>query len=271
MSPRQLEQPFGDEPCEEVPLPAAPLARVLAQLRFEPLSALNSPTISSRFAEELSEKYPYLDKAAEINMLIEGGKISPQTSTTPVWRLSSADRTVTISLSNGFLSIETTEYHGRSDFCDELLQAADVLKRLARVPAYVRVGFRYTNRIINPDIIAHLPDLVRPEILGISSVRLGPDASLQHSLSQAAFNLSDGEGFLAQWGEMPPSSTFDPSVLPISDRSWILDLDSFYQNPRINSDLANLSETINRLSDRAYRFFRWAVTPKFLVEFGGSE
>ncbi|MFJ2632745.1 TIGR04255 family protein [Streptomyces sp. NPDC087422] len=270
MSPRQLEHPFGDEPCEEVPLASAPLARVLAQLRFEPLSALNSSNVNSKFAEELSEKYPYLDKASEISMLIEGGKVSPQTSETPVWQLSSASRDVTISLSNGSLTIETTKYRGRSEFCEDLLRAADALKRLARVPAYTRVGFRYTNRVVDCDLIARLPDLVRSEILGISAVALGERASLQHSLSQALFNLQDGNGLLVQWGQMPQNSTFDPSLLPIGEKSWILDLDSFYQNSQIISDVSSLSETINGLSERAYRFFRWAVTPTFLTEFGGS-
>ncbi|MEU6311798.1 TIGR04255 family protein [Streptomyces sp. NPDC047014] len=269
MTSSQLPTPFGDEPCKDKHLTRAPLARVLAQLRFEPLSALGSPNVTSEFAARLSKKYPYLETGSEFNLLIGSGQVSPQSSQNPVWRFRSPDRLTTVSLTNGSLALETTQYAGRTDFCKDLAQIADVLKNVAYVPAYTRVGYRYTNRISESNDLGILSELVRPEILGISAAGLDGNAHLVHSLSQAAFDLANGDGFLAQWGEMPANGTFDPSLDLLPGRSWILDLDAFQQGVSIGSDPEEIRVQSERLSKRAYRFFRWAVTPRFLIRFGG--
>ncbi|MFE7538733.1 TIGR04255 family protein [Streptomyces rhizosphaericola] len=270
MTRSQLQAPFGDEPCEDVPLPVAPLVRVLAQLRFDPLAVLDSPNSASLFAAEIGKDYPYLEKGAEFNMLITPGQVSPQMGQNAVWRFRSPDRKTVVSLSNGSLALETSVYGGRTEFCSALSSISAALKKVAYVPAYTRIGYRYTNRVVDQKALAKLPSLIRPEILGISGVQLDGRADLQHSLAQASFKIDASRGLLAQWGEMPPGGTFDPSLSSFEQRSWVLDLDSFYQSSEVSSDPEEVRRRAEMLSDSAYRFFRWAVTDDFLLHFGGK-
>ncbi|MFJ4988153.1 TIGR04255 family protein [Streptomyces sp. NPDC088732] len=270
MIPRQLETPFGDDPCEDVPLPKAPLVRVLAQLRFEPLASLDSPNAASLFAAEIGQSYPYLEKGAEFNMLIGPGQASPQMGQTPVWRFRSPDRTTTVSLSNGSLAVETTAYDGSTQFCGALSELAAALKRVAFIPAYNRLGYRYTNRVTDRSFLQRLPEFVRPEILGVSGLNLGRKVKLQHSLAQAAYSIDGPAGLLAQWGELPPGGIYDPTLPPVDESSWVLDLDAYYQSPEVSSDPEQVFAMAESLSASGYRFFRWAVTNEFLRQFGGA-
>ncbi|ASY34027.1 MULTISPECIES: TIGR04255 family protein [unclassified Streptomyces] len=270
MTRRQLQTPFGDEPCEDVSLSTAPLVRVLAQLRFDPLAVLDSPNAASLFAAEIGKEYPYLEKGAEFNMLIAPGQVSPQMGQNSVWRFRSPDRKTIVSLSNGSLALETSTYRGRTNFCSAISSIAEALKKVAFVPAYTRIGYRYTNRVVDREAVNKLSSLVRSEILGVSGIALAGGAELQHSLAQASFSIDANRGLLAQWGEMPPGGTFDPSLPPSGERSWVLDLDCFYQSSEVSSDPQEVERCAETLSDSAYRFFRWAVTDEFLAHFGGK-
>lgn len=270
MQPDDVERLFGDPPPEELTLPKAPLVRVLSQLRFESLAVIDSPNRVEAFTDALSEFYPYLDKTAEINMIVGQGQVSSQTTPTPVWRLRSPDKQSVVSLSNGSLSLETTNYHDRSAFCDELVRLAAVFEETIHVPSYTRIGLRYTNRIADSVFIDELPRMVRDEVLGVSVVNLGKDVSLRHALAQAVFGISDEGGLLAQWGILPPGGTIDPTLTPEPSRSWIMDIDAFHEQQEIPPTEEDIRATVIALASRAYTFFRWAVTPDFLTYFGGD-
>ncbi|WP_327722601.1 TIGR04255 family protein [Streptomyces sp. NBC_00490] len=267
---RQLRTPFGDEPCEDVPLSEAPLARVLAQLRFEPLAALESSNTATLFGAEIGSKYPYIEKASQFNMLISPGQVSPQVGQNPVWRFRSPDKKTVVSLANGSISLETTAYPGRTSFCADLSDLAAALKKVAFVPAYDRIGYRYTNRVTGDEVLEGLPGLIRSEILGVSGSTFGGSAKLQHCLAQASFLVDENHGLLAQWGEMPPGGTFDPTLSAVQEHSWILDLDSYFQSAAVSSEPEDVKLYAERLSTSAYRFFRWVVTDEFLARYGGD-
>jgi len=267
MATTQLQEPFGDEPFEEVELKRAPLARVLAQLRFEQLSALQSSRAFEHFSSSLGEAYPYVEHSSEAAMILSGGQVVQQPTATPVLRLKSPEKTDVINLSNGSLSFETTSYRGHGDFCEKLKRAANALCEATKIPAYVRLGVRFTNRISSPDILQNLNLYIRPEILGVSGVKLGGGAEIQHTLSQASFRTGEGAGLLAQWGEMPPNGTFDPTLPALAVKSWVLDFDAFLQGEQLSSDPDNVLAGAESLAAQVYRFFRWAVTPEFIEEF----
>ncbi|MEU2163311.1 TIGR04255 family protein [Streptomyces sp. NPDC019208] len=267
MGAHQLKQPFGDEPYDEVRLPAAPLVRVLSQLRFERLSVLDSPNAARDYAATLSESYPYLDTSAELNMVIGGGQVMPQATHQPVWRLRSANKSKTVTLTNGSLALETTSYEGREEFCKELHRIAEALQGVVKIPSINRVGVRYTNQLTG-DPLAELSEYFRPEIAGISATSLGK-AKLQHCLTQASFSESASDGLVAQWGEMPPNSGFDPALPVLNNRSYVLDLDAYHQEAAMDASPIAIQSEALKLAERAYRFLRWAVTERFLRQYGG--
>lgn len=269
MGGQQLEQPFGDEPFEDVPLTSAPLARVLTQLRFEQLTALNGTSAADSFAAELADEYPFFERQAQVNVVLAEGQIMPQQASVPVWRLRSTDKATTVTLKNGSLTLETTRYKGRTRFCADVSRVAAALQDAARIPNYTRIGLRYTNQISDPDLLERLPELVRRQFTEFT--RPGSNAvSVQHSLMQVVFAVADDASLLVQVGDMPPNSTYDPTLPMLPVRSWALDLDSFCQRDAIDADPASIANEMNILGERAYRYFRWAVTPAFLKEFGGS-
>lgn len=269
MGGQQLGQPFGDEPFEDVPLASAPLARVLSQLRFDQLGAFASVTAADEFATELADSYPYFERHSQVNIVLTEGQITPQQAPVPVWRLRSADKNTTVTLSNGSLTVETSRYEGRTRFCEELTRVAAALQKIARVPNYTRLGIRYTNQISDPALLGRLPEFVRPELF--SFTQSGTSAvGVQHSLMQVVFSITNDSSLLVQVGDMPPNSGYDPTLPILPQRSWALDLDSFCQREAINPDPVSIASEANVLGERAYRYFRWAVTPTFLDAFGGS-
>ena len=72
-----------------------------------------------------------------------------------------------------------------------------------------------------------------------------------------------------QWGLLPPGTAIDPTLPALSDRSWMLDLDSFVEQ-RSQFDADAIASTVVELAGNAYRYFRWVVTEKFLAAFGGE-
>ncbi|WP_330452594.1 MULTISPECIES: TIGR04255 family protein [unclassified Streptomyces] len=270
MGAQQLSQPFGDEPYDEVRLPGAPLVRVLSQLRFERLSVLDGPNAAGTFASALSDSYPYLDTSAELNVVIGGGQVMqmPQPTSQTVWRLRSADKTRTVTLTNGSLSLETASYEGRDKFCMELHRVTEALQNVVRVPAINRIGVRYTNQVTGPPL-ENLAKYFRQEVTGISTVPLGK-AELQHCLTQASFITGEGTGLVSQWGMMPSNSGFDPALPVLAEPSYVLDLDAYRQASAIDANPSRIQSTALTLAEHAYRYLRWAVTVEFLRQYGGD-
>jgi hypothetical protein len=69
-------------------------------------------------------------------------------------------------------------------------------------------------------------------------------------------------------GILPPAVTFDPAIEAAEARSWVLDLDA-YSIDQMAFDPHDLAGLATRLTERVYRFFRWAVEDEFLVIHGG--
>ncbi|MFC9002707.1 TIGR04255 family protein [Streptomyces microflavus] len=271
MGAHQLKQPFSDEPYDEVRLPSAPLVRVLCQLKFERMSVLDSPVAARDFAAALSSSYPYLDTSTEINMLIGGGQVMPQSTHQPVWRLRSGDKSKTATLTNGSLALETSSYEGREAFCEELHRVVEVLQAVVKIPTLSRIGVRYTNQVTGAPL-AELSEYFRQEISGMSTASLGR-AEMLHCLSQASFAEGAGAaggGFVAQWGMMPPNGGFDPTLPVLAERSFVLDLDAFREGVGIEANPSVVRSEALALAERAYRFLRWAVTTRFLRQYGGD-
>ena len=75
---------------------------------------------------------------------------------------------------------------------------------------------------------------------------------------------------MARWGLVPAGATVDPGgVDPIQQPSWLLDLDGFMAKPQ-ELDIDSVVQQAERLAERIYSVFRWAVTDEFLKHYGGK-
>jgi uncharacterized protein (TIGR04255 family) len=184
-----------------------------------------------------------------------------------IFQLRSADEVWRISLSETFVTLETSSYTSREDFCGRLVTILAALEKVAEIPFVTRVGFRYINRVDNPDDFSRLSELVERAVLGGAAVPLGDRARMVHTLSEAVYEVGD-VSLLVRWGQLPPGATIDPSVEASANPSWILDLDAFRES-RLEFEPSPLGDHARTLSAVAYRFFRWATTGEFLRRFGG--
>jgi uncharacterized protein (TIGR04255 family) len=131
-----------------------------------------------------------------------------------------------------------------------------------------RVGVRYIDRVTGEQL-ARLPELVRPEVLGIEGVSTDGAAEVVHTLADALFRLDDTSELRSRWGLLPKGATYDPGIEPAGEQSWVLDLDHYTAKPE-DFDLGAINERVATFCDRIYRFFLWSVTDEFLDAFGAE-
>lgn len=257
----------------DVPLVNPPIARVIGQLRFGTLSVLQAGDQAAQsFIGTLADRYPYSEQTADTVFQFSIGQPIQQSSFGRVWRLRSADQRTAVALTDGSLALETTDYHGREAFCAELMTLATALVSATRVPAFTRLGVRYTNRLTGFSA-DRLQNMINSELLGVVGAVDGKEAQMVHSLSQSLFAFEPGsQRLLAQWGSLPAGASIDPTLAPIAEPSWLLDMDAFVEYPDANAALLldEVGKTAEACAERAHTFFRWAVTEDYLREFGAN-
>ncbi len=261
----EIRDPVTLAPIEEIVLSTAPLIRVIAQVRFPLVVAIEQRDFIAPFQEAIRADYPQLRQEQTQALVLGPGGLSPADKER-VWRFSDISGHWRVTLAPTFLALETTSYTTRLEFFDRLRRVLDVLERRVEPKVVDRIGIRYVDRI-SGEPMGRIADLVRPEVRGITGTIA--EQHLQHSLTESLFVLEESR-LLARWGRIPPGVTVDPNAIePIGEASWVLDLDMFSAEPMpfSASGVARVGEEFAR---RIYTFFRWAVTDEFLRVFGGN-
>ena len=273
----EVAGPFSDEHIDDVRLTDAPLALVLAQIRFPgAMSSLQftSDTVIAGLAGPLAGiGYPLLEEGHQFMLQITPDGVTQQPSG-KLWKFRSGDQCWQVTLTPEFVTLDTSAYTDREEFITRLRRVVEVLGAAVQPPGVTRVGFRYVNQVKGLST-TELHSIVRDELLGGLAVPEG-DAHLVGGVSEATFSFDPTEaagavtdGLQARWGKVPPGTVMDLSMQPTSEATWVLDIDSFRQlNLAFDGD--RVIEQVRELSVRAYRFFRWATTPDFLTRFGGQ-
>lgn len=249
----------------EVPLSKAPLVRVICQVRFPLIVAVEQRDTIAPFQEAIRGTYPVLREERTQAVLVGPTGIGQAAPNQIVWRFHDIDAVWRVSLAPDFVALETTRYTSRAEFLDRLRQVLDVLEEHVQPKLIDRLGVRYVDRVAGPEVL-DLPRLVRAEVCGIAGTAAA--AHLQHSITESMFVI-DHEQLLARWGKLPPQATIDPTIEPINEPSWILDLDMF-STERAPFDVDRVLAATTGYCERIYGVFRWAVTDEFLRRFGGN-
>lgn len=250
-------------PPSEVPLKAAPLIRVIAQVRFPLIMAVERRDFVAPFQEAIRDSYPVL--RPEQTQAVAYGVGLPQTvQSSTVWRFQDIEARWRSSLAPDFIALETSAYTSRTEFFDRFGQLLSAVESHLQPRMTERLGVRYVDRL-GGDALRQIGRLVRPEVLGLSA---SPAAEhVIHSLSETRFSAGNAN-LLARWGRLPAGVTTDPTLEPANEASWILDLDMFTLAPK-PFDVADSLQTSRQFAERIYTVFRWAVTDEFLRHFGG--
>ena len=257
--------PLVSPPPAEVPLKDTPLVRVIAQVRFPEVLSIEQRDVVAPFQAALRATYPVLRQEQVQNLLLTEAGFAPAKSQV-AWRFSDTEGHWRVSLTPGFLAIETTKYASRADFVERLRTVVTQLEEHFSPPLIDRIGVRYIDRITGA-AVDEIKELVRPEVRGINGTLAEAHAS--HAMSESLFKLPKAQ-LLARWGLLPAGATVDPGALePVAERSWILDLDMFsLTSSKFSVD--RVATDVEEFAARIYTVFRWAVTDAFLKRYGGK-
>jgi uncharacterized protein (TIGR04255 family) len=259
--------PLNEPPPVEIPLPNAPLVRVIAQVRFPIIASIEKHDFIAPFQEALRDTYPVLrfERAGALQIGPQGIASSPSQGS---WRFNDLDEQWRVSLAPDFIALETTSYSSRNDFLERLQGALAPLSEHIGPKLVDRLGVRYIDRVLG-EAIEDIAKLVRAEIVGVLAEPM--KAYVQHALSESLFTVPGTNAQLrARWGQIPPQGTVDPAAIePVTTPSWILDLDMFSVTP-LQFDTEALVAEARTYAERIYTFFRWAVTKEFLRRYGGN-
>jgi len=251
---------FGDYPVE-IPLAKAPLARVVAQVRFPEILSVQDRSFVAPFQELIRKEYP-IARNDVINTFV----IGPQRMvSSTVWRYLDTTQSWRVSMSDTFLSLETTKYTSRKDFIERFGFLLTALAKTISPSHCARVGIRYVDQVSLPDGES-MKDMLRPEMAGVRDVV----GATNHLLSEFEAETKEG-GVVVRWGHMPADGTHDPDIMPaISTASWFLDVDSykFDESEMFPFEPEKISEVVFGLASRAYTIFLWSVNETFLVKYG---
>jgi uncharacterized protein (TIGR04255 family) len=260
-----LPPPLSGPPPAEVPLPRAPLARVIAQIRFPMQLAVADSAKVAPLQDALRSAYPIL-QAEQVRHIVMPPGDAPDIKADRILRFSDSARSWRVSLSTGFVALETTAYASRRDFLDRLRAVTAAVEEVLAPPEAQRIGLRYIDRLTG-SAVDRIDELIRPEVLGIFRSEIGPRA--QQLLGEALWPIEEGT-IRARWGSLPPGATIDAEAIePINEASWILDLDAWHPGPRPfrTDELMHVTELFAR---RVYSTFRWIVTDEFLRFYEGE-
>ncbi|HEY4226346.1 MAG TPA: TIGR04255 family protein [Pseudolysinimonas sp.] len=266
-------EPFGDSPLPDLKLDEAPLLRALVQVRFARSTGLyvDGPVIR-RIADELAETFPVFDVTNDVSLNLSSSGIAPTPAQTPRWQFADAPGTTNVWLTPFFVTLETSAYDSRDSLFGKLSAVLESVLANVR-PAFIeRVGVRYTNRIDAPEILAELSQLFRQEMLPAQPL-LGSHgyAAMQSWRESFFYNAENRRSLGVRWGSLPAEATNDPSLPPSSLPSFVLDLDSYYQDRSIEWSVDGVMKKAVSLSENAYRFFLWSLSDRALERFGGHE
>lgn len=259
------KNPFSGLAPKEISLTPAPLVKVISQIKFPTIASISNQGFIAPFQESLRHHYPKFvkDEGVELNISPQGGNFSRKV----IWRMLDKSQKWRVSLGENFLSLETDEYPGRTNFLGSLKDLIEKINSTVRLDLVERVGLRYINRIFFPDK-NHLATLLQPGFVGIVNEDL--QQHLMSSFCEARFTVSDHLNVNGKWGLVPGNQTYDPTVLStVEDESWILDIDG-YRDQSIDFEIQEIISVMNQIADVDYRFFRFVVTDAFLRKYGGT-
>ncbi|MBL3562226.1 TIGR04255 family protein [Rhodovulum sulfidophilum] len=271
MSDRCDDPLFGGIP-ERVLLSNAPLVRVLGQVKFPRIAKIAEESYIADFQEAIRGEYPHFqsDTIQGVNIVVNDNKVEPRQVTTVIWRFFDAHRVLRVSLGPEAITLETASYVSRDDFLSRFEFILRKLVETIRPSLVQRVGFRYVDRLQDPSDLAAISEFVHPELLNV--LQSGLVEHIDISMTEVRGATKEGK-ILARYGLAPPRFSHDVEMAPPVDvKSWVLDVDSYSTNCDGHSfDTQMLCAELDKVAARAYAFFRWSVTEKFLERFGAKQ
>lgn len=255
---------FSRETLPELHLERAPLAKVLMQVQFSRTPNAVTEEAEATLADRLG-RYPVRRRQAAaqgaFSVIVNGQPLpglAPSPTASTFLTFADAASTWIVSVTDTAVSLETTVYESRSDFCERSLELFAALAAVALPPVVDRVGLRYVNRLTGGDL-DQLSDFVIPQLRGLHGCMDG-DYTLVHSVTDSQIEISADERLQVRSGYLPAAAAFDAALPASPEPSWVLDLDVFTTSGGFAFDPEALTQRLRTYAETAYVFFRFATT-----------
>lgn len=231
--------------AEVVPLSAAPLTQVLAQVRFDNQLALGGHAGASALHDALASRYPRL--LAEQQAVVTATPGGVTTSSVPQFRLTDLAGEWAVVIASEHITIETGHYSVWDELRGRLEEALLALVDVGNLRVRERVGLRYVNQV-GRTADGTFNGRIRPELLGVLQ-----DADwLSHiGVALAQTQLRDGDAQLVlRYGVAPDQAA--------AQGPFLLDMDCSNERP-VEFAVDDALTVFDGLNDAAYRCFCWCV------------
>jgi len=232
-------------------LAEAPLKRVIAQVRFAPVFAVERRAEVARFQERLDERYVAQDPVAPQYGGAIGSGTAParsEGSRESIWPFRDAERDWTVSLSSTSLALEATQYVDFDDFAAELGAILTSLHEVFAPPQETRLGLRYINRIEDERLQKRgISFFLNDELAAPVGGRLG--RSLLSSFCELRFRERDSVVVLRHG--------------LIEANRYLLDLDHFSDEVR-QFEPKSIATRIRKYHGLIERLFVWSLSERYL-------
>lgn len=271
MEHRKKYRPFTNDAERSVYLDAAPLKLVISQIHWPEHAALSYSfdELAKSFGSKL-EGYPLSGTVEEVTYeLTSEGPVQGKGLVSYQW--TSPDEIWTVHLNPRYLSLACRSYEGYDfqDVLERLTPLAEMTDELLGITTIERVGVRYINRVEDGDLVAEIPQHFKPQIVGYQNLQLAEKIALQTSISLAQFSLGEIQ-LRVRSGLLAPGETPDPLLENLDTQAWALDLDAF-SNVKCLYRPATVMETVGKLSDTCYDFFKFSLLDEGEKAYGGRQ
>ncbi|WP_372525357.1 TIGR04255 family protein [Piscinibacter sp.] len=260
----------------EIPLANAPLAKVIAQLRFPEVLAVEAPETAAKFQAAIGHTYGFLSREQGfsgpflLGVPVQLG-VPIQTRAMTHWRFADApnvDWQWRVTLTSQFLTLEVARYTSRTEFFQRFEMLLEALQVLVKPTMTLRLGVRYVNRIVFTER-AEIATLVRPEIAGMLVTDMS--AHVGHMQCETLVAVKEEACQIAvRCGVVPADALVEGLEAPFGKDWFLLDFDVF-DDKAGNFDAQATAARAKAFAQRSYGFFRWAVTDEFLRRYGGQQ
>jgi len=218
-------------PNREV-FPHAPLALVVAEIRFTDAARLRQQQTKDEVTIALEERFPFAEqlKRADVNLTLSG---TPQIQEHLGVVLKNMDSTETITIMSESLTYETTAYDSFEEHLEAVVAACDALVAAKVQPAVQRVGLRYIDEVRVPEPITDVrlwDKWINDRLLG--HLEMGPgDVPATLTQGVSTYDLGEGRGLNFRYAALDQGPIVVPQFLKRraveSGPFFVLDFDGF--------------------------------------------
>jgi uncharacterized protein (TIGR04255 family) len=246
------------ETVDRVVLSRSPLILVLAQIRYS-----SSPELVEDVQEQqLARLLPSMPVRRTKDVIqIPMPQFPEQQRSVRERVFQSLDNQWTLTVTPDFVALQVSVYPGRDSFIGKLEEVLAAVKEVHTPPLVQRIGVRYIDRV---DVREGVETMIRKE-LRAGMGEFSGDVRLVSQSTQIELQKPP-DAVLMRSLVLPPNALYDPMVAPCDKTAWFLDIDAFSMTP-CEFVAGPLAATVDRLADRVYSAFRWAVADNFLDSF----